>query len=310
MGRRSCLIDCINDLAALSVKPHEILVIEQGGIPDPLPEIGQLNIRQFHCKEPNASLARNIGLIEAKGDIVLFLDDDVRISNSDFLENHLRHYDDPSVPGVYGQVLEIGQVPSYQPDPSVIATDTGWMDLPANYGRPCRTRNGASNNLSVRRDLALSVGGMDTWFEKGAIREETDFNLRLTGEFGYLVFDPHANLQHLSADGGSRSWGRNIGFTRMHHIIGHWYFFLRALKDAHLSLNGIKREIRYIAIGVLKNPQSDMNPFIFLTNFARAVYGLGAAGVRILLGPKRIDKIDKKIYAEIYKSEQKNRHND
>ena len=50
--------------------------------------------------------------------------------------------------------------------------------------------------------------------------------------------------------------------------------------------------------------------FIFLTNFARAVYGLGAAGVRILLGPKRIDKIDKKIYAEIYKSEQKNRHND
>ena len=300
MGRRPYLINCIGDLAKMNTLPQEVLVIEQGEAPAALPAPSAFEMRQLHCKEPNASLARNIGLAEARGDIVLFLDDDVRISNPNYLKNHLRHYDDLTVPGVYGQVLEVGQDPTEQPDPSVIETDAGWMKLPPNYARPCRTRNGASNNLSVRRDLALVVGGMDAWFEKGARREETEFNLRLTKLYGPLVFDPDAGLVHLSADGGSRTWGRPryMSAVPMHHIVGHWYFLLRAIRDRTLSLKGIFFELKTIGLALLKNPQRTANPLVFLRNVGRAALGLVIAITRMLRGARRIETLNVNTYRE------------
>ena len=299
MGRRPCLINCMGDLAKMNTLPQEVLVIEQGEAPAPLPAPNAFEMRQLHCKEPNASLARNIGLAEASGDIVLFLDDDVRISNPNFLKNHLRHYEDPTIPGVYGQVLEVSQEPTDQPDPSVIETDAGWMNLPANYARRCRTRNGGSGNLSVRRDLALAVGGMDAWFEKGARREETEFNLRLTKRYGYLAFDPEAGLTHLSAGGGSRTWGHVRRTVPMHHIVGHWYFLLRALCDRTLSPHGILREIRHIAVALLKNPQVGKSPIVFLRNSGRAIWGFGIALTRLARGPRHVRTLPKGSYHEI-----------
>jgi len=215
------------------------------------------------------------------------------------LENHLRHFDDASVPGVYGQVLEIEQVPTHYPEPTEIETDWGWMNLPANYARPCRTRNGASNNLSVRREWALAVGGMDAWFEKAARREETEFNLRLTKSYGPLVFDPEATLTHLSAEGGSRTWGHVRRTVPMHHIVGHWYFLLRAAWDRTLGARGLALEVKRIAIALLKNPQVGRRPDVFAINVARAIWGLGIAISRLARGPRRIDTLDPTVYSDV-----------
>jgi glycosyltransferase involved in cell wall biosynthesis len=278
----------------------EVIVVDQGAHEARI-QISELPsfVRVFVSDTPNASLARNIGMREAQGEIVLFLDDDVRIPNRNFLNNHLRHYDDRSVPGVYGQVLEVAEAPTDDPDPKVIETDWGWMKLPANYARPCRTRNGASNNLSVRKDWAVAVGGMDAWFEKGARREETEFNLRFTKQYGPLVFDPQAGLTHLSADGGSRSWGHVTHVVPMHHIIGHWYFFLRCAFDRTLGAHGLLMELRHIAISLLKNPQVDRNPFTLLWNTIRTAWGLGIAFTSLIRGPLRIDTLDPVGYREI-----------
>ena len=294
-GREEVLADCLRDLGLQAVSDIEYIAVLQ--FPSEtrirrLREAGGPRLRLFDLREPNASLARNIGLREARGEVVLFLDDDVRIPNPDFLHNHLRHYADPRVSGVYGQVLELGEAPTDRPEPGEIETDWGWMKLPANYARPCRTRNGASNNLSVRRDWALAVGGMDAWFEKGARREETEFNLRYTKRYGPLVFDPEAGLTHLSAGGGSRSWGHVRRTVPMHHIVGHWYFLLRALRDQTIGARSVLLEIRHIAVALVKNPQIGANPAVFVTNFARAGWGLAIAVTRVIRGPRRIDRLD------------------
>jgi glycosyltransferase involved in cell wall biosynthesis len=299
--------NCIEDLRRVwkSLETSiqlEILVFEQGAVSDSFQKYGEegFSVRHFVSNEMNASLARNFGFFHAKGEIVLFLDDDVVIKNSNFLSNHLRHYDDPSIPGVYGQVLEVGQAAVYQPRADLIGTDWGWHLLSANYANQCRTRNGGSGNLSVRKDWAVAVGGMDAWFEKGARREETDFNLRFTKRFGLLVFDPEASLIHLSAGvGGSRTWGHVRWTVPMHHIVGHWYFLLRAMSDRTLGRQGVIRELRHIAIALLKNPQVGINPLILLQNFGRSVWGLGIALSRMARGPRRIDTVDHTIYREI-----------
>lgn len=300
LGRDSYVIDCLNDLCKSTVKPCEVIIIDQGN-QRPNPGIFNcgLPVRHFRCTSPNASLARNIGLLKARGRIVLFLDDDVRIRNPDFVLNHIRHYEHSDTCGVYGQVLEVGQLPTDHPAPPIIETDWGWMKLPANYSRPCKTRNGGSGNLSVRRDWALNVGGMDAWFEKGARREETEFNLRYTKSYGLLTFDPEAGLIHLSAAGGSRSWGAINRSVPMHHVVGHWYFLLRAAKDRTLSLRGLIHEMRYILVALLKNPQAGYSPFLALNNAARALWGLGLALSRLFRGPRRIDLVRSEHYYQV-----------
>ena len=313
LGRAGFLPQCLDDLDKIAAGNCEVIVVDQSQAlskephkaphkaSHPVYQDYAFDLRYFITDVPNASLARSIGLREARGNIVLFLDDDVRISNPDFLSNHRRHYANPRVSGVYGQVLEVGQHPISHPDPEEIEMnlDRGWMKLPANYAHRCRTRNGASNNLSVRREWALAVGGMDAWFEKGARREETEFNLRFTKRFSPLVFDPQASLIHLSAEGGSRAWGHVRRTVPMHHIVGHWYFLLRALRDRTLGAWGLSLELRFIAIALIKNPQVGRDPVTFMRNVGRALWGLFVALTRLMRGPRRIETLDAKVYREI-----------
>ncbi len=303
LDRLQYLHDAIADLAEQTIRPDEVIIVLQGSVDKaPCPKFlgsHSLRVRIVRSNLANASLARNIGLRVGTGEVVVFLDDDVRIKKSEFLRNHLRHYADSAVSGVYGQVLEVDEKPVYMPEPSAMETDCGWMSLPANYARPCRTRNGGSGNLSVRREWALAVGGMDAWFEKGARREETEFNLRYTRRFGPLIFDPEAGLTHLSAGGGSRMWGHVRRVVPMHHIVGHWYFLLRILVDRTLGARGIFLELRHIAIALLKNPQVGWNPLLFFHNAGRAAVGFGIALFRVFRGPKRIDTLDANDYREV-----------
>jgi len=291
--RTAYVRDTLADLARQTVRAYECLLILQAA-PTAV-EVTELHsampgrLRVLHVAEPNASLARNIGLAEAEGEVVLFLDDDVRLPDPGFLAAHLRNFEDPTVSGVYGQVLERGQAPTEQPAPALIETDGGWRRLPPNYAQRCRTRNGASNNLAVRREWALAVGGMDAWFERGARREETEFNLRYTKRFGPLVFDPKASLVHLSAGGGSRHWGHVRRVVPMHHVVGHWYLLLAAIRDRTMGPLEAMHELRTIATALLRNPRTGADPFAFTRNLVRAVWGLGIAARRVLAGPRRLD---------------------
>lgn len=297
----STLTSLLQDLRVQTIE-HECIVVVQGDYND-FSELRRMSnplskMRIFQCDTFSASMARNIGLLEACGEVVLFLDDDVRILDRHFLEKHAVNYEGSSVSGIYGQVLEVGEKPTMRPDPSIIETDWGWNFLPPNYGRRCRTRNGGAGNLSVRREWAINIGGMDSWFERGARREETEFNLRYTKRYGPLLFVPEASLVHLSADGGSRNWGRMVGTVPMHHIVGHWYFFLCSLRDRTLGCWGIFFELRHISIALLRNPQSGGGLFTLARNSIRSVAGFGIALSRIVRGPRRIVQLSPDVYRE------------
>jgi glycosyltransferase involved in cell wall biosynthesis len=54
--------------------------------------------------------ARNYGLKRAIGEIVTFCDDDV-IPTRNFIQNHLRNYEEKDIGGVGGRVLQNGRQP-------------------------------------------------------------------------------------------------------------------------------------------------------------------------------------------------------
>jgi glycosyltransferase involved in cell wall biosynthesis len=81
--RDQVLIDTVRDLLAFDPPPAEILVLDQ--TPEHAPDVATVlrdwdtagQIRWLRLPEPSIPRAMNRGLLEARQEIVLFLDDDI-----------------------------------------------------------------------------------------------------------------------------------------------------------------------------------------------------------------------------------------
>lgn len=113
-------------------------------------------IRWLRQTEPNASRARNTGALAATGDILLFIDDDVRLGK-DFLAVYANSFADLNVIGVAGQILE-GQGKTTTTLLAKSADrEVGWLYFRKNFGLPCETNWVASGNFVLERQLLAPV---------------------------------------------------------------------------------------------------------------------------------------------------------
>ena len=227
----------LRDLERQSYQDYELLVIDQSEHrKEALVRSWNSRLRYFASSQKSASAGRNLGIRMAKGSILLFIDDDVIIDDPDFLKKHVRHYVDPDVPWVVGASLEkrFDQQLRYERHRRSFRPAVGWLYFPSNYGCFCRVAVGRSNNLSVRKELAVAVGGMDENYRKGAHREEADFCLRVVERAGLFLFDPDARLIHVgNSQGGIRSWNTSSFLKAQHHFEGAVYFILKMVSWRH-----------------------------------------------------------------------------
>jgi len=224
-NREQVLLDTIRQVLAQQPSADEVLVIDQ--TPRHAPATSEAltawqregRIQWIRCSPPNASAARNRALVEAVSDIVIFIDDDV-ILPPGFLESHRACYDDPSVEMVAGQVLA--------KDRQVHSGKVEDFDLgfPLNHDQRAWIGTWRSCNCSVRRRLAVELGGFDERYFHGASREESDLVARATAHSGRKVlFEPKASLVHLAeASGGARSWGGYYAPLAVAWAVGEYYF--------------------------------------------------------------------------------------
>jgi glycosyltransferase involved in cell wall biosynthesis len=239
INRYHDLKNTIKDLQRQTITIFEIIIVDQTA-QEKFEDLSKLDYRVLHLYRPgfkSASKARNLGIKEAKYDVLLFLDDDVIIEKKDFLKEHLKPYVDSDVPGVVGCILEkrVNQQVRMDRHKWSYPKETGWLFFPQNYGKDDRVGAGRSCNLSVRRSIALAVGGMDENYNKGAHREEADFCARVRKQFGLFYFAAAAGLIHIgNATGGIRSWTKKARVLKaQHHYDGAMYFLFKNVKLRH-----------------------------------------------------------------------------
>jgi GT2 family glycosyltransferase len=234
LGRGEVVLQTIAQLRAQTAPPAEILIVDQtedhpAHALQGLSEADRLgHIRWIRMSPPSQPAALNRGVLEARNELLLFLDDDIRI-DPDFVAAHLKAHQQEGVDAVVGQVLQPGEVPLKGPIARQLDGPFADLEFPFRSAEPTFILNGMSGNLSVSRDLALRLGGFDERFTAPvSYRFDSDFCKRIVAAGGKVAFEPTARIDHLRAPrGGTRSRGSHMTSASPIHGVGDYYFALK-----------------------------------------------------------------------------------
>jgi len=190
---------------------------------------GQGQVHYVH--EPRTGLhhARHTGAREAKGEILVYVDDDVIVPEG-WLEAMVRPYDDPQVACVGGKVL-----PQWEAEPPVWLSEFGpngsenlsILDMGDQFLELSWPQGVYGCNMSVRRSVLYEVGG----FNPDAIGDKRLIWLRGDGETGLqrkiydagykVVYEPRAWLYH------------RVPASRLRPEYFYWRRFIQGISDSY-----------------------------------------------------------------------------
>jgi glycosyltransferase involved in cell wall biosynthesis len=196
------LKELVARLRAQRYERFEVIILEQTEDPALLDELNALEdrrLRVISSPPRNPPAARNEAIRHARGELILLMDDDDLPLGEDWIERHVRNYDDPSCMGVLGRWVK---------DPHNIAAPrfprlmrllalrfTVWKDTVGLAHNSLRKEDVAiflGSNTSFRSSLLRRIGGWDEGIPMG---EEQSFAFKFArhrrqGE--RFVFDPTA----------------------------------------------------------------------------------------------------------------------
>ncbi len=216
----------------------------------------------------NLSLQRNLAARHAKGDIVVYLDDDAWPIPG-WLDALLAPFADQEVAAVGGRVLRGDG--SLQYGAMAVSTVGRPFVLRDEEDPPRGTaRTLPGGNLAVRRDVLCALGGFDENFAYHF--DDVDFSLRLWRSGYKTVYRADASIHHEPAPGPHRRtfWDRDwhtIAQNSIYLAFRHappgkrrWAVLLQVPKAARfcwwactgrLTLGGLWRALRGLATGIV-----------------------------------------------------------
>jgi len=238
--RGATLLDSLHGLLALEQGADEIVVVDQtlehpAAVQEKLAELDATGkIRWLRLSKPSIPGAMNHGLLAAKSDAVLFLDDDI-VPDARLVEGHRLAQGNSAL--VAGMVLQPGQHPE---------TLRAGEAFRFNSDAAAKVREFMGGNFSIRRELAISMGGYDENFIGAAYRFEAEFAHRYVALHGPIQYTPDAIIHHLAVPtGGTRAHGHHLHTSGPAHTTGAYYYLLRT-RDPGWQLQMAWRPLRSI----------------------------------------------------------------
>jgi GT2 family glycosyltransferase len=202
--REKLLCETIGYLLAQDYTNREVLIVDQSSSHDPetaryLDSIaGQ--IRHFQLAQPNLPAARNFGIRQSKGELIVFLDDDMVIG-TDLISQLIETFSPPEVWGATGFVLSPGESDpgKYGPYMRFVSDITEFKER-----KRIRIRGFIGCLMSFRRQLFEKIGYFDEWIgtQLMAAGEDFEFCQRAVVRGYGLFLNPRITTLHLGAREG------------------------------------------------------------------------------------------------------------
>lgn len=197
--RRDSLKRLLEQLRALVfVQSFEIIVVEETASPTPINGLTYLSHPPVGRGIP---YARNLGLTQARGKIIVFIDDDCLICDG-WLERLLSPFEDAAVVGVQGGVIVEDATNSIGWAESILGFPGGGIRrILMAEGQQQATREISTLNCAYRKQVLDEIGGFDERLKFGG----EDYVLaKQACRFGKCNFVPDAVVTH-AARGTLRS---------------------------------------------------------------------------------------------------------
>lgn len=243
-NRLAALAELLGELLAQDHDSFEIVVVEQSTRRLP----AEVAVVEALARDPRVRVlpfpplggpgARNAGVRAARGELLMFIDDDDLPGSRDWLRLHEANFADPRCLGVTGRQLDEHGRADPKPYQSMARAYRQVLSFNAlKYQRVfvCTDRRKIveslhGSNVAIRRS-ALERFGL--WDECTPIEDEPSFAYRMNAgkrADEYVVFDPLATLRRrLDVPGGmdkrqmsSATYGHRL-FTFLHNIVAHYF---------------------------------------------------------------------------------------
>jgi hypothetical protein len=200
-NREALLCDTLRAVLGQDYPDTEIIVVDQSErhTAETSRFLESVATRIRHQREtcPNLPMARNTGVRLASGDIVVFIDDDVRIPPG-LISMLVRHFTDPEVAGVTGYLAS----PTDTADEKM-ASFRRYVESPEALRRPglIAVDHFFGGFMSFRRDVVQRVGGFDEWIgaQPVAAAEDLEFCMRVRNAGFRLFLDTSITVMHVGA---------------------------------------------------------------------------------------------------------------
>ena len=223
--------------------PDEVVVVDQTPQADRpsgfYERFSDLPMVLIDLEYPSLSGSRNIGAKKAKGEYLLFLDDDMIIDDS-LIGNHVKVMDNERVDVVYGAISTTGELPETYKRDTIRMDPLGFFLKSPNKNWSGMTLVTSGANTMIRSQLFASVEGYD---ENMPRMEDIElgYRLYLKGAKIYYSALPHA-IHDAAPTGGTRSTQNDMIYARVfskvylyrRHFAG-WtttQFYLLIMKNA------------------------------------------------------------------------------
>jgi glycosyltransferase involved in cell wall biosynthesis len=240
-NRLGALAELLEALLGQDHDSFEVVVVDQSTQrpPDELAEVERLaadpRVRLLRFPPLGGPGARNAGVRAARGELLVFIDDDDLPGSTDWLRRHEANFADPDCLGVTGRFLDDGIEKIYaNPERArrnVLSFNLlKWQRVYARTDVKKRVESVMGGNVAIPRRTLERFG---LWDECTPIEDEPSLAYRINagkraGE--YLLFDPEVTMiRRLEVPGGMAKrtlsgprYAHRV-FTFLHNIVGHYF---------------------------------------------------------------------------------------
>jgi GT2 family glycosyltransferase len=201
--RKAQLNKCLQSISLQNYKEVEILVIDNKSV-DGTVEMIEAEFPKVNLIRLDRNLgcpgARNVGALNAHGEIIFFLDDDC-IIDADAIDNTVPYFlSDNRLAVVTPQIIE----------PEINRTLL-------NMGNSVRYSHDFTGVSAIRRNVFQSFGLYPASFLYGA--EETDLALRILSGDGHILYAPQVKVFHYPAKNRNKNWEMEQRLLNAIHVL-------------------------------------------------------------------------------------------
>jgi glycosyltransferase involved in cell wall biosynthesis len=266
--RPAMALECVESILRNDHAEYEVLIVDQG--PDRTLErelIGRYGmtprIRYFYLRPPGVSRARNLGLHEAHGEIVAFIDDDA-LADPHWLRGIARTFAeiDPRPALMGGRIRPIWPFPKPRWYPAEREFLLGMYDS-GDSARPFPERDlPMSGNMAGVRKVIIDIGGFDESLGPDRSRpgtvlvgEDSMLGQRMRDAGHLIYYQPAALVRHRIFE----SKLRPMSFLRRHFLEGVTVaarMKLMARPDSMVSASILSRYLLAAAVAIRRGPLS------------------------------------------------------